>query len=288
MGFYYFDYRSFIIMLPAVLISMYAQFKVNSTFQKYSRVNTVRRMTGADAAYRVMQYGGAQGVQIQHISGNLNDNFNPTTGIISLSDPVYDATSVSAVGVAAHEAGHAVQHAHGYLPNKIRAGLVPVTQIGSTLAMPMIVIGLILPVQYDFIVNLGILLYSLCVLFQLVTLPVEFNASARALKALDETGILYPEELDGAKKVLQAAAMTYVAATFASLLSLLRLLLIAGNRRRDLWRMREQPRWRLCYMWMKTRVFLIWCWIKPLRNLLWSRATRPLRPLFFTACWNAV
>ncbi len=233
MGFYYFDYRSFIIMLPAVLISMYAQFKVNSTFQKYSRVNTVRRMTGADAAYRVMQYGGAQGVQIQHISGNLNDNFNPTTGIISLSDPVYDATSVSAVGVAAHEAGHAVQHAHGYLPNKIRAGLVPVTQIGSTLAMPMIVIGLILPVQYDFIVNLGILLYSLCVLFQLVTLPVEFNASARALKALDETGILYPEELDGAKKVLQAAAMTYVAATFASLLSLLRLLLIAGNRRRD-------------------------------------------------------
>ena len=233
MGFYYFNYMSFLIMLPAVLISMYAQFKVNSTFQKYSRVNTARRMTGADAAYRVMQFGGVQGVQICHIGGNLNDNFNPSTGVISLSDPVYDSTSVSAVGVAAHEAGHAVQHAEGYLPNKIRSALVPVTQIGSNLAMPLILIGLILPVQYDFVVNIGIALYSLCVVFQLATLPVEFNASARALKALGETGVLDPEELRGAKKVLQAAAMTYVAATFAALLSLLRLLLIFGNRRND-------------------------------------------------------
>ena len=217
MGLYYFDYSYFLFMLPALLITMYAQFQVNSTFQKYSRVNTYRNMTGADAAMRVMQYGGAQGVQIRHIGGNLTDNFNPSTGIISLSDPVYAATSISAVGVAAHEAGHAVQHAQGYFPNK----------------MPLILIGLILPVQYDFVVNIGIGLYSLCVLFQLVTLPVEFNASARALQALDATGILYPEELEGAKKVLRAAAMTYVAATFTALMSLLRLLLIFGNRRND-------------------------------------------------------
>ncbi len=140
---------------------------------------------------------------------------------------------ISAVGVAAHEAGHAVQHAQGYFQNKIRAALVPVTRLGSNLAMPLILIGLILPVQYDFVVNIGIGLYSLCVLFQLVTLPVEFNASARALQALDATGILYPEELEGAKKVLRAAAMTYVAATFTALMSLLRLLLIFGNRRND-------------------------------------------------------
>ena len=233
MGFYYFDSTYFLFMLPALLISMVAQFKVNSTFQKYSRVNTARNMTGADAAMRVMQYGGAYGVQIRHIGGSLNDNFNPSTGIISLSDPVYAATSVSAVGVAAHEAGHAVQHAQGYFPNKIRSALVPVTQIGSRLAMPLILIGLLLPVQYDVVVNIGIALYSLSVLFQLVTLPVEFNASARALQALDATGILYPEELEGAKKVLRAAAMTYVAATFTAFLSLLRLLLIFGGRRND-------------------------------------------------------
>ena len=225
MGLYYFDYSYFLFMLPALLITMYAQFQVNSTFQKYSRVNTYRNMTGADAAMRVMQYGGAQGVQIRHIGGNLTDNFNPSTGIISLSDPVYAATSISAVGVAAH--------AQGYFPNKIRAALVPVTRLGSNLAMPLILIGLILPVQYDFVVNIGIGLYSLCVLFQMVTLPVEFNASARALQALDATGILYPEELEGAKKVLRAAAMTYVAATFTALMSLLRLLLIFGNRRND-------------------------------------------------------
>lgn len=233
MGLYYFDYHSFIIMIPAIIISMYAQIKVNSTFNKYSHIMTARHMTGADAAQRVMQYGGATGVQIQHIGGSMTDNFNPSTGIISLSDPVYASSSISAVGVAAHEAGHAVQHAQGYLPNKIRAALVPITQFGSRLSMPLILIGLLLPVQYDFFVTLGIVLYSLCVLFQLVTLPVEFNASARALRALDETGILDQQELLGAKKVLRAAAMTYVAATFAALLSLLRLLLIFGNRRRD-------------------------------------------------------
>lgn len=233
MGLYYFDYHSFIIMIPAIIISMYAQIKVSSTFNKYSHIMTARHMTGADAAQRVMQYGGATGVQIQHIGGSMTDHFNPSTGIISLSDPVYASSSISAVGVAAHEAGHAVQHAQGYLPNKIRAALVPITQFGSRLAMPLILIGLILPVQYDFFVTLGIVLYSLCVLFQLVTLPVEFNASARALRALDETGILDQQELLGAKKVLRAAAMTYVAATFAALLSLLRLLLIFGNRRRD-------------------------------------------------------
>lgn len=233
MGFYYFDYRSFLLMLPALLLSLYAQFKVNSTFQKYSKVRTMRNLTGADAAMRVMQYGEVQGVQVRHIGGNLTDNYNPSAGMISLSDPVYASTSVSAVGVAAHEAGHAIQHARNYFPNKVRSALVPVTQIGSNLAMPLIIIGLILPVQFDFVVDVGIILYSVCVLFQLATLPVEFNASARALQALDATGTLYPEELEGAKKVLRAAAMTYVAATFAAFMSLLRLLLIFGNRRND-------------------------------------------------------
>lgn len=231
-GFYYYDYTYFVFMLPAFLISMYAQFKVKSTFEKYSRVTTLHALTGMEAARRVLSYGEALGVQINRIPGNLTDHFDPRTNIISLSSAVYDRTSVSAVGVAAHEAGHAVQHAHGYFPNKIRSLLVPVTQIGSTLAMPIVFIGLILPVQYDFVVTLGIALFSLTVLFQLATLPVEFDASYRAIRALDQTGTLTPEELDGAQKVLKAAAMTYLAATFASIMSLLRLLSIA-NRRRD-------------------------------------------------------
>ncbi len=230
-GFYYYDYTYFVFIVPALIVTMIAQFRVKSTFQKYSRISTAKNMTGAQAAESVAQFGGALGVQVRHISGNLTDNFDPRNNTISLSDNVYGATTIAAVGVAAHEAGHAVQHAKGYMPNKIRSILVPVTNIGSRLAMPLVIIGLILPVQYDFVVTIGIALYSLAVLFQLVTLPVEFNASFRAIRALDEAGILYPDELEGAKKVLTAAAMTYLAASFTAIMSLLRLLMIAGSRR---------------------------------------------------------
>lgn len=230
-GFYYFDYTYFIFMLPALIVTMFAQYRVKWAFNKYSSVRTMRGMTGAQAAQNVAQNGGAMGVTVQRVSGNLTDNFDPRNNTISLSDDVYSASTIAAVGVAAHEAGHAIQNAEEYMPNKIRTALVPVTNIGSRLSMPLIIIGLILPVQYDAVVYAGIALYGLVVLFQLATLPVEFNASMRAVKALDESGILNPEELDGAKKVLRAAAMTYLAASFTALMSLLRLLIIAGGRR---------------------------------------------------------
>ncbi len=231
MGFYYFDYTYFLFMVPALIITMVAQFRVKSVFGRYSRVGTIRRITGAQAADAVARSGGAMGVAVRQVQGSLTDNYDPRINTISLSQDVYSASSVAAVGVAAHEAGHAVQQAEGYLPNRIRAALVPVTGFSSRLAMPLIIVGLILPTRFDFIVYAGIALFSLAVLFQLVTLPVEFDASRRAVRALDETGILYPEELEGARSVLKAAAMTYLAASFASILMLLRLLLIAGGRR---------------------------------------------------------
>lgn len=230
-GFYYFDYTYFLYMVPALIITMAAQIYVKSAFGKYSRIGTSHGLTGAQAADAVARNGGAYGVSVQQIAGSLTDNFDPRNNTISLSRDVYASSSIAAVGVAAHEAGHAVQNAVGYIPNKIRTALVPVTNIGSRLSMPIILIGLFLPTQYNFVVNLGIILYGLVVLFQLATLPVEINASHRAIKALDETGTLNPDELEGAKKVLTAAAMTYLAASFAAILSLLRLLAIAGNRR---------------------------------------------------------
>ena len=205
MGFYYFDYTYFIYMLPALLLSMFAQYKVKSTFQKYSRVMPARPLTGRDAAEAVLRFGSVRGVSVRAISGSLTDHFDPRTQVISLSSPVYGVSSISAVGVAAHEAGHAIQHSVGYLPNKIRSFLVPITNLGSSLSMPLIFIGLLLPVQYDFVVLIGIGLYSLMVLFQLVTLPVEFNASARALRALDQAGVLYPNELQGARLIMDRA-----------------------------------------------------------------------------------
>lgn len=231
MGFYYFDYTYFIFMIPALIITMFAQYRVKSAFGKYAQIGTARRVTGAQAADEVARHSGAYGISIRQIAGSLTDNFDPRGGVISLSQDVYGSTSIAAVGVAAHEAGHAAQEAHGYFPNKLRTALVPVTNIGSRLAIPLVIFGLILPTRYDFVVYAGIALYSLAVLFQLVTLPVEFNASARAMKALDETGILYPDELEGARKVLTAAAMTYLAASFASILMLLRLLVLANGRR---------------------------------------------------------
>ncbi len=232
-GFYYFDYSYFWFMVPALVISLYAQFKVSSTFSKYSKVRNSRGLTGADAANRVLAQNGVTGVEVEHVSGDLTDHFDPRTNVIRLSDSVYSSTSVAAVGVAAHEAGHAVQHANGYAPMNIRKALVPVTNIGSTLSMPLIFIGLLLPVQYDFVVNLGIALFSLAVLFQVITLPVEFDASRRAIATLEQGGTLCGEELTSAKKVLTAAAMTYLAATFTAVMSLLRLLLIVAGRRRD-------------------------------------------------------
>lgn len=230
-SFYYFDYTYFLFMIPAFIVSLYAQIKVNSTFKKYSNIRNTRGLTGAEAAKKVLIQNEITDVKIEYISGELNDHFDPRTNIIRLSEPVYGSTSVAAVGVAAHEAGHAVQYANGYTPMKVRKFLVPITNIGSTLSIPLIFIGLILPVQYDFIVNIGIALFSLAVLFQLVTLPVEFDASKRAIETLEQTDTLYGEELEGAKKVLKAAAMTYLAATFTAIMSLMRLILITGNRR---------------------------------------------------------
>lgn len=230
MGFHYFDYTYFLYIVPALIITMIAQIRVSTAFRRYSRVPTRRGLTGAQAADAVARSGGAS-VVIRAIPGSLTDNFDPRGGIISLSRDVYSSTSVAAVGVAAHEAGHSIQDAAGYVPNRIRTMLVPVTNFGSRLSFPLILIGLLLPVQYDFVVYLGIALYSLVVLFQIATLPVEINASRRAVRALDGLGILAPDELYGAKKVLTAAAMTYLAATFASLLYLLRFLALAGGRR---------------------------------------------------------
>lgn len=230
-GLYGFDYTYFIFMIPAIIISLWAQIKVKTTFSKYSKIPNSRGMTGADAAYKVLSYNEVTDVTLQHISGSLTDNFNPKDKTLNLSDDVYSKTSVAAVGVAAHEAGHAVQHAQGYAPIKVRSALVPVANIGSTLSFPLILIGLILPVQYSYVAYFGIALFSLAVLFQVVTLPVEIDASRRALKTLEDSEALYGEELEGARKVLKAAAMTYLAATFAALLNLLRILLLVSGRR---------------------------------------------------------
>lgn len=230
MGFYYFyDYSYFLFMFPALIISLYAQYKVSSTFKKYSKVRNLRNITGAEAARRVLFNSGINDVKIERVSGNLTDHFDPRTKVIRLSDSVYNSTSVSAVGVAAHEAGHAVQYEVGYAPIKIRGALIPVTQFGSTVSIPLLIIGLLFS-AYGWLVTAGIILFSFSVLFQLVTLPVEFNASRRAIEILDKTGLLYDEELKGARKVLSAAALTYLAAMITAVLTLLRLIFIFGRR----------------------------------------------------------
>ena len=228
---YGYDPTYIIVLLATIIVSAYAQYHVNSTFKKYSQVGNVKGLNGASAAQQVARFGGAEGVVVQPISGNLTDNFDPRTNVISLSDSVYNNTSIAAIGVAAHEAGHAIQHATGYVPNKIRSALVPVTQIGTRIAFPLILIGALMVRQSTYILLLGIALYSLTFLFQIVTLPVEFNASRRAIKVLDESGMLYPDELDGAQKVLRAAALTYLAAAFTSLLWLLRIVWMVFGRR---------------------------------------------------------
>lgn len=227
-GYYY-----FLFMLPALILSIWAQIKVQSTFRTFGQVRNARGLTGKQAALRVLQDNGITDVQVVHINGNLSDHFDPRDNTIRLSDAVFDNTSVSAVGVAAHEAGHAVQYANGYKPMEIRGALVPVVQFGSSLSGILILLGF-LPWQYNnFFASLGIAMFSLSVLFHVVTLPVELDASRRAIKALRSGNLLYDDELKGAKKVLTAAAMTYISAMLTSILSLIRLLLIFNGRNRD-------------------------------------------------------
>ncbi|MBE6636707.1 MAG: zinc metallopeptidase [Ruminococcaceae bacterium] len=223
-----FDFSYVILVLPMLLLSMIAQANVSSTFQKYSRILAANRMTAAEAARRILDSRGLHHIQIIRVAGNLTDHFDPKNNVLALSETVHDSPSVAAIGVAAHEAGHAIQHAEGYVPVRIRSAIVPITQFGSKLSMPIVILGLILgvyPLAYA-----GILLFGTVAVFQLVTLPTEFDASRRAMAVLSE-GYLTDEERVGTKKVLTAAAMTYVAALFVSLASLLRLLLIVNRRR---------------------------------------------------------
>lgn len=225
-----------LILIPCIILSYWASSNVNNTFNRYSKQISARRLTGAQAAQRVLSANGVWGVRIERVSGNLTDHYDPQANVIRLSDSVYDNCSTAAIGVACHEAGHAVQYAMNYAPIKLRAAIIPVTNIGSRLAMPLIVIGVALTtlsVLFYGLVYVGILCFSLSLVFQLVTLPVEFNASSRALKAIEDGDLLTDSELVGARKTLRAAAMTYVAATAVSLGQLVRLLLIFGRRRRD-------------------------------------------------------
>lgn len=232
----FFDWTYLIIVMPFVLLSLWASSNVNSTFKKYANQYSMRRITGAQAAQRVLSANGVSGVRIERVGGNLTDHYDPKTNVIRLSDSVYDATSTAAIGVACHEAGHAVQYAHNYAPIKLRAAIVPITNIGAKLAMPLILLGIILTFLENFsfaFVYAGIACFGLSVVFQLVTLPVEFNASRRAMVAISEAGLLTEEEQKGARKTLTAAALTYVAATAVALAQLLRLLILFGGRRRD-------------------------------------------------------
>lgn len=238
MPYYYygFDWTYVYLVLPCLLLSLWASAHVNSTFRRYSQQRSQRGLTGADAAARVLAANGVLGVRIEHINGNLTDHYDPRTNVIRLSDNVYGSTSTAAIGVACHEAGHAVQYAQSYAPIKLRAAIIPVTNFGSRLAMPLILLGLLLSSLgslSNFFIYLGIACFGVSLVFQLVTLPVEFDASRRALAAIEQTGILTDEERAGARKTLTAAALTYVAATAAALAQLLRLLVLFGGRSRN-------------------------------------------------------
>lgn len=229
MGTYFAYYMTGFVMIPVIIFSAICQIKVNSNFKKYGRIANSRGMSGAEAAYRLLQLNGITDVKIKKISGNLTDHFNPSTKEICLSESVFDSRSIAAVGIACHEAGHACQHAQSYFPLKIRNAVIPITKFGSMLGIPLVLIGVFF--TFEPLTYAGIILYSAVALFQLITLPVEFNASSRALKTIEANGFLSVEENKGAKKVLTAAALTYVAALVSSLATLLRLLIIAGRRR---------------------------------------------------------
>lgn len=231
----YFDITYVVLVLPCVLIAMWASHNVNATFKRFSKQHSMRNITGAQAAQRVLSANGVSGVRIERVSGNLTDHYDPRTNVIRLSDAVYDSTSTAAIGVACHEAGHAVQYARNYAPIKLRAAIIPVTNIGSKLAIPLIILGVLLSAFMEMsytLVYVGIACFGLSLVFQLITLPVEFNASNRAIRAIEDGNILTDDECRGAKKVLRAAAMTYVAATAVALMQLLRLVLLFGRRRR--------------------------------------------------------
>ncbi|MBA4701280.1 MAG: zinc metallopeptidase [Ruminococcus sp.] len=229
--YYYYD-PTYILVLIGAVICILASSRVNRVFNKYSQVRSHSGITGREAAERILKANGIYDVQVRHVSGNLTDHYDPRNKTLSLSDATYQSASVAAIGVAAHECGHAVQHNVGYAPLKIRGALVPVANFGSMAAWPLIIIGLLINGNASLIlINVGIFLFSAAVLFQLVTLPVELNASKRAVKALETTGMLYPEEVEATKDVLGAAALTYVASAASMILQLLRLLLISGRRR---------------------------------------------------------
>ncbi len=230
-GYYYIDIYYIVLVVPVFIISLIIQAKLRSTFNKYSRVRNARNITGAAAAEMVLRYYNIQDVRIERINGNLTDCFDPANKVIKLSDAVFDNPSIAAVGVACHEAGHAAQHAENYAPIKIRNSILPVCNIGSSLSLPLLIIGLIF--SFELLVWVGIGFFAFTSLFQFITLPVEFNASNRAINVIESTGILSYEEKQGASKVLKMAAMTYVASLAMSLAQLLRLILrFGGNRRR--------------------------------------------------------
>lgn len=234
---YYYDWTYFIIVVPVFILAMVASGNVKSTFRKYAKIYSASRITGAEAAERVLRGHGVTNVRIEQISGSLTDNYDPRNNVIHLSQDVYSSTSVAAIGVAAHEAGHACQYADNYGPVRLRMAIIPMTNIGSQLSVPLIILGIVLSgfssIFYA-MAYVGLFLFALCVFFQLVTLPVEFNASHRALESIDQQGMLSEEEIQGSKKVLHAAAMTYVAALAVAVAQLLRFaLLVSGGSRRD-------------------------------------------------------
>lgn len=229
MYYWYMNWYSYMIFIvPVLLLSIYAQTKIKTTYAKYQQVQNRNGYTGAMIARNILDKNGLQHVKIERISGSLTDHFDPKTNVVRLSESVYNHTSVAACGVAAHEVGHAIQYAKGYAPMKIRGAIIPITQIGSTLSIPLFFIGLIFAFQP--LILIGIILFALVALFQLVTLPVEFNASRRALQTLEREQYLNANELQGSKKVLQAAALTYVAALLMAIMQLVRLLFIASRR----------------------------------------------------------
>lgn len=230
---YYFD-STYILVIIGIIITLAASARVKSTFNRYSKVLNVSGMTGAEAAERLLHKSGIYDVHIERVTGSLNDHYDPRKKVLRLSDSVYSQTSVAAIGVAAHECGHAMQHEDGYMPLKLRSTLVPVANFGSFVSWPLIIIGLLIGGSgSELLINIGILLFSVAVLFQLITLPVEFNASRRAVLHLGDAGILHGNEIEQTRKVLNAAALTYVAAAASAILMLLRIFLLVGGRNRD-------------------------------------------------------
>ena len=223
---------TYILIIIGVIITLAASAKMNSAFRRYSRVRSHSRLTGAQAATKILNYAGIYDVVVERVSGNLTDHYDPRSKVLRLSDATYNATSVAAIGVAAHECGHAMQDKEAYAPLKLRGSLVPVANIGSNLSWVFIILGIIMGANQT-LLNIGILLFSLAVIFQLVTLPVEFNASSRALRVLKDSAMMYDDEVEDTRKVLSAAALTYVASAAAAILSLLRLVILFGGGRDD-------------------------------------------------------